>query len=241
MALKIQAKSNSEAEIYIYGDIGDHWDADGITAKKFVKELNALKVATAHLHINSPGGNVFDGSTIYNALRQHKARVVTHIDGLAASAASLVAMAGDEIWISGNAFIMIHNPWTFVAGDSKALRRTAEDLDLLVDMFARTYTSRARGKTDYEAMLAYMDNETWFSAEDAVSAGLADIITEPLEMAAKFDLDRFKYKNIPAKARDRASIPKATALRARIASMTMDVLRMQQTAAANRQSTTVRR
>lgn len=239
MALTIRAKSKTEAEIYIYDEIGDYW-GEGVTAKQFVKELNAIKVDTIHLHINSPGGNVFDGSTIYNALRQHKAKIIVHIDGLAASAASLIAMAGDEINISGNAFVMIHCPWTIVLGNGNDLRRAADDLDLLTDMFAKTYTARAKGKTDYDAILTYMDDETWFNAETAVEVGLADVITEPLEMAAKFDLGRFKYKNIPAKAKEVSALPKEAAWRARIASMHMTVTRMQN-AAANRQGKHIRR
>lgn len=240
MALTIRAKSKTEAEIYIYDVIGDYW-GEGVTAKQFVKELNALKVDTIHLHINSPGGNVFDGSTIYNALRQHKAKIIVHIDGLAASASSLIAMAGNEIQISGNAFIMIHHPWTFAMGNANELRHTADDLDLLTEMFAKTYAARAKGKTDYDAMLAYMDEETWFNAETALEVGLADTITESLEMAAKFDLERFKYKNIPAKAKEVSALPKEAAWRARIASMHMAVTRFQQTAAANRQGKPSRR
>lgn len=224
MPLKIQAKSKTEAEVYLYDIIGDFW-GEGILAKNFVREINALKVDNIHLHINSPGGNVYDGSSMYNVLRQHKAHIITHIDGLAASAASFVAMAGDEINISDSAFIMIHNPWTMTSGDGEALRKAADDIDLLKDMYAKTYTSRTNGKTKYDSMIAYMREETWFDSKSAVAAGLADAITEPLKIAARFDLERYKYKNIPAQVREKAALPKEAARRARLASMNMAVMR----------------
>jgi hypothetical protein len=119
-------------------------------------------------------------------------------------------------------------------GDSRELRRSADVLELLEDTFAKAYTARADGKISYDQARAYMNDETWFNAKSAVKAGLADAITEPLEMAAKFDLDRYKFKNIPAKVKEKAALPKEAAWRARLASMDMAVTRIQ-TAAANRQ------
>lgn len=239
MPLKILAKNPREAEVYVYDEIGEYW-GEGISAKDFVREINALKVDVIHLHINSPGGNVFDGSTMYNALRQHKGRVVVHVDGLAASAASLLAMSGDEIQISGNAFFMIHNPWTIAAGDAAAFRKAAGELDLLSEVYAKTYAGRTGRKSSYEEIVRLMDSETWMNADMALSLGFADSITEPLDIAAKFDFSRYKYKNVPEATKEQSVLPPELARRARLASMDMTVTRIQ-TAPANRQSTTARR
>jgi ATP-dependent protease ClpP protease subunit len=196
MPLKILAKDKAEAEVYVYDYIGEYW-GEGISAKAFVDEINKLDVATIHLHINSGGGDVFEGAAMYNALLRHKATVVTHIDSLAASAASILAMAGNTIEISGNAFLMIHNPWSIAVGDAADMRHEAELLDTMEATYAKTYAIRSNGKTSSEKFREMMIAETWLNAEQAVETGLADTVTEPLQMAAKLDLSRFGYKNTP--------------------------------------------
>ena len=108
------AEGETSAEISIYDAIGSF----DVNAKQFVDELKEINADTINLRINSPGGSVIDGNAMFNALQRHPAKVVTHIDGLAASMASVIAMAGDEVHMADNALLMIHNPWTFSMGDA---------------------------------------------------------------------------------------------------------------------------
>ena len=186
----IEAKAGSkEADLFIYDTIGV-W---GVAANEFVKELNDLDVDTLNLRINSPGGNVFDGVAIFNALKKHDAKVITHIEALAASIASIIALAGDEILIADNAFYMIHNPYTWAAGDAESMRKTANMLDKVTDSLIKTYTDKT-GKTSAE-IKQLMDDETWFNAEEAKEIGFADSITDEEDIDAAFDLSL--YSNVP--------------------------------------------
>ncbi len=195
----IKAKGEKEAEIWIYEDIGMNWFGDGLTSKQFAKDINALGTAVEKItvHIDSGGGNVFDGITIYNVLKQHKARVVIHIDGLAASIASVIAMAGDEINIAENAMMMIHEGQGIAMGPASELRAVADLLDKVNDSIIIAYMKHAT--VDEEKIIALMAAETWMSAEQAIEYGLADQLTESLEIAAHCDLARFKFKNAPKK------------------------------------------
>lgn len=181
------------AEILIYDVIGeDFWSGGGVTAKGFAETLKALgKVQTINLKINSPGGDVFDGVAIYNNLVQHPAKVNVFIDGLAASIASVIAMAGDNITIAENGMMMIHNPWTFAMGDANDLRQSADVLDKIKATMLTTYSKRA-GVTEAEAS-AIMDAETWYTGQEAVDAGFADDVQAVKSKAsALFDLSVFK-------------------------------------------------
>lgn len=166
----IQAKADS-AEVRIYDEIG----AWGTTAKAFAEELSGIKAKIIDLHLNTPGGDVFDGFAIYNTLKSHGATINVHIDGLAASMGSIIAMAGDTINIAKNGYLMIHNPWSFALGDAAEMRKQADLMDKLAGTMAETYASRAGGRP--EKMRAIMDAETWYNAEDAKAAGLVDAIT----------------------------------------------------------------
>jgi ATP-dependent protease ClpP protease subunit len=160
------------AEAFIYGPIGDSWDGEGTTAASFVKELQAVKAPRLSLRINSPGGLVFDGIAIHAALKNHPAAVDVSVDGLAASAASFVAMAGDTVAIEKPAKMMIHDAGGLVLGNAGDMREMAELLDELSDTIAGIYADRAGGPAGKwrEAMRA----ETWYGAAEAVAAGLAD-------------------------------------------------------------------
>ena len=187
------------AEILIYDEIGrDIW-GDGIAADELVLELADLDVATLDVRINSVGGIVFEGVAIYNALDRHPARVTTHVDGMAASIASIVAMAGDERRIAANAVMMIHNPWGFEIGDAGDLRKMADRLDTIAGTLVDTYVARS-GQTANDVR-AWMDSETWFNAEESLEAGLVDEIDARMEIAASFDLSRFG--KVPDDVRDR--------------------------------------
>ncbi len=191
----IQAKTETEAEIWIYEDIGDEWFG-GLSASQFVKDLKELgAVETITVHINSAGGNAFDGIAIYNVLKQHKARVVVHIDGLAASIASVIAMAGDEINIAENAMMMIHDGWVVAVGNADDLRAVADLLDKLSASIIKSYMTHA--SIDEEKIAELMAAETWMSSEEAIEYGLADQLTESLAIAAHSVPTKFKFKNTP--------------------------------------------
>ena len=189
-----------KAEIWIYEQIGeDWWTGDGMTAKAFQKELSAIKASSIDLHINSPGGEVFDGITIYNLLKQHPATVTTYVDGLAASIASVIALSGDTVIMAENALMMVHNPWGMSVGDANVMRKMADELDVVGGSIAKAYVSKT-GKSE-DDIKALMDAETWMSADDAKEMGFIDQITEQMDMAAcaRFGpvMAKMKFQHIP--------------------------------------------
>jgi ATP-dependent Clp protease protease subunit len=189
------ALTDTEAEILLYSEISEWW---GIGAETFKRELDAITTPTINLRINSPGGDVFDSYAIYNALVAHPARIITHIDGVAASMASIIALAGDEVRMAENAFFMVHNPWSIVMGNADALRKEAGLLEKIGGTMADTY--RERTGATAEEVAAWMDDETWFTAEEAKAAGFVDSIQgkpkDDAAPAALFDLSVFA--NAPA-------------------------------------------
>ena len=135
-----EIKNKAEkAEIWIYEMIGkDFWTGEGLTAKDFQKDLSQIKASQIDLHINSPGGDVFDGNTIYNLLKQHPATITTYIDGLAASIASVIALAGDKVYMAENALFMLHQPWGITIGNEEDHEKTLELLRQVGGSIART-------------------------------------------------------------------------------------------------------
>jgi len=174
------------AEISIYEEIG----AFGVSAKDFLAELRGIRdAAYITVRINSPGGSVFDGIAIYNALKRYPARVTIIVDGIAASIASVIICAGDEIIMPENAMLMLHEPSAVVAGTADDLLSMAAALEKMRISLVSAY----RGKsglpdTEIKQLLA---NETWLSAQEALDFGFADRIEAPVKMAAHFDLTRF--------------------------------------------------
>jgi ATP-dependent Clp endopeptidase proteolytic subunit ClpP len=186
---RIEAKEDGPATIFIYDEIG-MW---GITASDLIRDLAGVSASTITLRVNSPGGDVFDGIAIYNAIRNHPAVVTVQVDGLAASIASIIAMAGDEITIAKNAFFMIHNAWAGAVGGAEEMRKMADVLDKIDTTLVKTYADRT-GQTQ-RAIRQMMAGETWLTAEEAVELGMADrLIDEPGAKAA-FDLS--KFRNVP--------------------------------------------
>jgi ATP-dependent Clp protease, protease subunit len=182
---EIRARA-SGAEVLIYDEIG----AYGVTAKGFLAELGALPDgASIDLRLNSPGGSVFDAVAIYNALQRHEGEITVWIDGIAASAASYIAMAGDEIVMPENAFLMIHDPSGLVMGTAADMREMAETMDKIAASMIRGYAGRS-GRSEDE-IAALMAAETWFDAQDALAAGFATRMAEPVRIAASFDIGRF--------------------------------------------------
>jgi ATP-dependent Clp protease, protease subunit len=181
----------SDAEIMIYDVIG--WPF--VDADTFVRDLNRLNVKDITVSINSPGGDVFDGTAIYNALKNHPANITTRIDGLAASMASIIALAGDRIEMAENAYYMIHNPWSFAIGDEYDMHKEAELLRKIGGTLAGTYAART-GATQEESK-ALMDAETWFTGTEAAESGFVDKAINTSPVSASFELGM--YANAPNK------------------------------------------
>jgi ATP-dependent protease ClpP protease subunit len=159
-------------KIYIYDVIGDSFWEDATSAADFVKQISTIKSKTIELHLNSPGGDIFDGVSIHNALKAHSAYIRTVIDGLAASAASFIAMAGDEVIITKAGTMMIHDASSFAFGNAADMRATADVLDKLSDTVASIYSDRAGQTVEFWRNL--MVEETWYNSSEAVEVGLAD-------------------------------------------------------------------
>lgn len=196
----ITAKAQADkpvVEIRIYDEIS-FW---GTTAAAFVAELDAAAVGGADIlvSLNSPGGDVFDALTIYNALRRYAGRVTTRVDGVAASAASLIAMAGDQLVMPDNAQLMIHNAWTLAGGTAEDLRATADMMDRIRDGVVAAY-SRKSGLAA-EKIVEMMDSTTWMSAMEAQALGFCDLIEDPIRLQMSSELAAEvlrKHKNLPA-------------------------------------------
>jgi ATP-dependent protease ClpP protease subunit len=168
--------SESEGELTLYGDIAESsWYGDTISSKKFAKDLKALgDIKNLEVRINSGGGDVFAGHAIYAMLKDHPANVTVKIDGLAASAASVIAMAGNEIVIPSSSFMMIHNPSASSSGNANDFVKMSETLNVIKDGIVNAYADKT-GK-DKKTISQMMDNETWMTGEDAVREGFADTL-----------------------------------------------------------------
>lgn len=166
----------------MYGDIGG-WD--GIGADEFAREVAGLNVGTIDVRLNSGGGSVIEGQAIYNALNRHPAKIIMNIDGIAASIASVIAMAGDQINITEGSHIMIHKPWSIAMGDAESMRKEADVLDSLESGIVDIYAART-GK-DRKQLENWIGQETWFKGQAAVDAGFADAVipAKRKEKAAK--------------------------------------------------------
>lgn len=168
----VRAAAEDDNTITIYEPIGyDYWSGEGVTAKRISAALRAIGDKDVVVNINSPGGNLFEGMTIYNMFRNHKAKVTVQVLGLAASAASVIAMAGDDILMGDGAFLMIHNASVVAIGNRHDMQDAVDRLESIDDAMAGVYAARSGiSKTDAAAM---MDKETWLNAETAVKDGFA--------------------------------------------------------------------
>lgn len=190
----IKAAANDTAEISIYDEIG-FW---GVTAQQFAKDLKALgnNLKQINLHIHSPGGDVFDGIAIYNLLKNHPANKTVYIDGLAASMASVIAMAGDEIVMPENAMMMIHKPWGIQGGDADDMRKYADLLDKVESTLIMAYVAKTgKSETDLAEMLK---EETWLTGKECVEQGFADKLADPLVAMASIQSKKLEdYTKMP--------------------------------------------
>lgn len=173
--LQVRAADESSAELLIYGEIGESWWSESVTAASVVREIADLRVATINVRINSGGGSVADGLAIYNALKRHPARKVVTIDGVAASIASLIAMAGDEVVMPGTSLMMLHAPWSYTGGNAAQLREYADVLDQHARAMATAYADKT-GKPIAEIEALLTDGaDHWFTAAEAIEFGLAEV------------------------------------------------------------------
>lgn len=195
-------EEEKSAELILYGNIGSDEYWDDISDKAFKQDIENLgDVENITLHINSPGGSVFSAVAIANTLKNHKAKITANIDGLAASAATIITSACDTVRMPKNALFMVHNPITFAYGNNQDMKKTVEMLDKVKDSIIETYLNKT--KTDKETLSELMDNETWMNAEEAKEYGFIDeILDENVEKEVienkliinnmAFDISKFK-------------------------------------------------
>lgn len=193
--------TSAKAEIFIYGEISSesYRGESDTSAVSFKQELDDLgDVKQIDLHINSGGGNVFEAYAIYNMLLRHKATIDVYVDGLAASAASLIAMAGKTIHMPENSYLMIHNAWVVAAGDYRELEKSAKVLKNITDNFRTAYLTRKLTITESK-VTEMMNDETWIAAKQAISLGFADNLLQPSSAAASIDTSILNnYRNVPS-------------------------------------------
>jgi len=185
---RIENSSRTQAKVYIYDEIG----YVGVSAQDFVRDLQAINASSIEVHLDTPGGDVFDGIAIYNAIRDHSAEVTVIVDALAASAGSFIAQAGDKVIMNRNSQMMIHDAHGLAIGNSADLTELSALLDKASDNLASIYADRSGKPAAYwrEAM----KKETWYSAEEAVDVGLADeVVGATAKVQNDFDLSVFSY------------------------------------------------
>lgn len=191
-----KAKDEKRGELTLYGEISNYtWFGDEITPNQFKADLDALgDIETLDIYINSGGGDVFAGQAIHSMLKRHRAHKTVHVDGYAASIASIVAMAGDEIIMPKNAMMMIHNAWTFASGNANKFRKLADDMEKIDGVLTDVYVDKTGLPSD--RIREMMDAETWMTAEEAFANHFATQVSEPVAFAAS-DLNLERYRNAP--------------------------------------------
>ncbi|ENC4009652.1 TPA: Clp protease ClpP [Escherichia coli] len=206
---RMQAGHQSDADIYIYDEIG-FW---GVTAKQFISDLNALgDITHINLHINSPGGDVFEGIAIFNALKTHGASITVYVDGVAASMASVIAMVGNPVIMPENTFMMIHKPFGFTGGDAEDMRTYADLLDKVEAVLLPAYAQKTGKTTDEVA--AMLADETWMSGAECLAHGFADQVTPAVKAMACIQSKRTEeFKKMPESIRNMITPPRNSATR----------------------------
>lgn len=180
----IQAAVENTAEtITVYGVIGEDWYGEGVTLKRIDAALRAIGERDVTVYINSPGGDMFEGIAIYNRLKQHSHKVTTKVLGMAASAASVIYLAGSDRQVASSAFLMIHNCWTFLAGNRHYLRDVADDMQEFDAAMADLYAETSGQAT--EDMAELMDDETYIRGKRAVELGLATSVLSSAEITER--------------------------------------------------------
>ena len=205
------SKDNKEASIYIYGDIVSwEWLESDVSSYTLAKEIEGLPedIEKINVFINSYGGEVAEGLAIYNQLRRHKAKVKTYCDGFACSIASVVFMAGDEREMSNASVLMIHNAWLLAVGNSKDLRKEADDLEVINQASVEAYKNHVN--ITEEKLKEMLDAETWISAADALEMGFAtSVVNAVMGKAANQSLKKRMVEMVLEQQKARAQTPKS--------------------------------
>lgn len=231
--------SKNKAELLLYGPISEtSWWGDEVTPMQFANDLSDIgDVDELVIRINSGGGDVFAAHAIHNLIRSHKAKKTVIIDGLAASAATIIAMAGDVIQMPKNTVMMIHNPWTVALGDSKDLTKTAELLEVVKETIIATY--KLKTSLSDEEISALMDEEKWMQAEEAVEKGFADEVLESFDVSASMngsmlimnsvehDLSQFQTKPEFVKVNNEIKVENKATVKEEIQNMDIEKLKAQ--------------
>ncbi|EEL33099.1 ATP-dependent Clp protease proteolytic subunit [Bacillus cereus Rock3-28] len=199
--MKASANGNT-ADVFIYGEITKYaWEEYGeVSSITFKNELDELGngIETINLYINSPGGSVFETMAIIAMLQRHPAKVISYIDGIGASCASVLPMISDKIIMYANSMLMVHNAWTYASGNADQLRKAADDIERINKSMVQHYLTRAGDKLDEDILKQLLDAETWLSADEAMEYGLCDEIISANNAAACLDEKwMHEYKNVP--------------------------------------------
>jgi ATP-dependent protease ClpP protease subunit len=217
------SETATTAIMRIYEDIGENfWTGEGITAKKFASELDELgDIKRLNIHINCLGGDAFTAQAIHSIIGAHSAKTTSYIDGVAASAATLIACAADEVIARYNTSYMVHYPWAMSIGNAEVMRKAAEDLDQLTIPIVNVYKEQVKGKIDEDKIRELMANETWMSADEALKHGFVDKVRGKIRAIAKvnntqifcsgqtMNFAKYQYQNMPKYPLDATLKPKA--------------------------------
>jgi ATP-dependent Clp protease, protease subunit len=200
---EVKNQVNNSADLYFYGDIIDNtgwkWDDSDVMPDDVKNLLDEIKdVGNLNIYINSGGGSVFAGLAIYNMLKRHKAMKMVYVDGVAASIASVIALAGDKVVIPSNAFLMIHKPWSWTVGNSNDFRKMADDLEKIEMGIMNVYKENLKDGVDIETIQQLVNDETWLTGEEA--AQYFNIEVSESSNAAACTSEYFdKYNKTPSK------------------------------------------
>lgn len=211
--MKASADGKS-ADIFIYGEITKWaWEEYGeVSSITFKNELDALgdDIETINLYINSPGGSVYETMAIIAMLERHPAEIITHVDGIAASAASVLTMISKKTIMYDHSMMMIHHAWAGAIGNAKELRKAADDLERTSQAMCQYYLKRAGDKLDEETLNEMLEEDTWLTAEQCLELGFCDEIKQANQAVAYAFDDKFAqmYKNVPQQLKQSTQTPK---------------------------------
>jgi ATP-dependent Clp protease, protease subunit len=204
-------QASTTAVMRIYEEIGeDFWTGNGVSAKRFADELSSFgDIKRLNIHINSLGGDVFAAQAIHSIISDHTSAKTAYIDGVAASAATLIACGADEVVARLNTNYMLHYPWAMAVGNAETMRKAAEDLDAVTVPILSVYKEQVKGKIDEDKIKALMEDETWLTAEEALEYGFVDKVRGKIKAIAKvsktqilcsgrlMDVGKYHYRNVP--------------------------------------------
>ncbi|AIW83127.1 clp protease family protein [Bacillus mycoides] len=208
--LKIKNQTDDSASLYFYGDIVSSWwgawDDEDQYPENVRKVLDEVKGKNLNIYINSGGGSVFAGMAIYNMIKRHQGMKTVHVDGLAGSIASIIALAGDKLIVPSNAYLMIHKPWSGAYGNAKELRKMAEDLDAIEEGIINVYKENLKDGVDIEVIREMVQNETWLNGLKASEYFDIEVAEENTAVACVSEC--FKdYKNTPQAFTKQREVP----------------------------------